>query len=241
MRIATSAPAELGTDPLPAPWRRGSGPRLWIVRVGAYTERAAARQRVLDPEESSRCRSFVRPADRERYRAAHVALRELLGAYLDRDPAAVRLVREPCPGCGDGHGRPAVEGTPLHFSLSHSGDAALLGFADTPIGVDVETEPSPEAAGEVAAALHPHERAELAALPAHDRPTAFGRCWARKEAYLKGVGIGLGEDPSRTYVGAGPAPGVLPGWSLTDVPAFPGYAAACAIRTPGTGETAGPA
>ncbi|MFI2345850.1 4'-phosphopantetheinyl transferase superfamily protein [Streptomyces sp. NPDC019443] len=51
--------------------------------------------------------------------------------------------------------------------------------------------------------LHGTERAEPAALPPSARPAAVGRCWARKEAYLKGVGIGLGEDPSVTYVGTG--------------------------------------
>ncbi|MFH9725734.1 4'-phosphopantetheinyl transferase family protein [Streptomyces sp. NPDC017254] len=223
-------PARAGTDPLPAPWRHGSGPRLWTVRVGDHADRATVREGILDATESERAGKFVRPADRDRYRVAHVVLRELLGAYLGEDPAAVRLVREPCPGCGDDHGRPAVAGTPLHFSLSHSGGAVLLGFADTPIGVDIEEEPAPRVADEVAAALHPRERTELAALPDALRPAAVARCWARKESYLKGVGIGLGEDPSRTYVGAGPAPGEIPGWTLTDVPAFPGYAAACAIR-----------
>jgi 4'-phosphopantetheinyl transferase len=140
----------------------------------------------------------------------------------------VELVREPCPGCGGPHGRPAVGGTPLHFSLSHSGD---LAFADAPVGVDVEAAPSQEASAEVAAMLHPQERAELAALPPSAVPESVARCWSRKEAYLKGAGIGLAEGPSVTYVGAGPAPAVPADWSLADVRVASGYAAACAIRT----------
>lgn len=225
------AAARLGADPMPAPWEPASRPRLWAVRVSAYAERAAAWESVLDADELARCRTFVRSGDRDRYRVAHVALRRLLGAYLDQDPAAVRLIREPCPGCGETHGRPAVAGAPIHFSLAHAGDAVLLGFADTPVGVDIEPEPAPDAAAEVARMLHPTEEAEIAALPASERPAAVGRCWARKEAYLKGVGIGLGEDPSVTRVGAGPEPAAVPGWSLTDVPVFPGHMAACAVRT----------
>ncbi|WP_346268225.1 4'-phosphopantetheinyl transferase superfamily protein [Streptomyces sp. SCUT-3] len=64
-----------------------------------------------------------------------------------------------------------------------------------------------------------------------DRPAAFARCWTRKEAYLKGTGTGLGEDPSRTPVGAGPRPEPVPGWLLADVPVPTGHAAAWALRT----------
>ncbi|MEU0086991.1 4'-phosphopantetheinyl transferase superfamily protein [Streptomyces sp. NPDC006274] len=231
---ALAVPARLGADPLPAGWPDGQGPRLWSVRVSAYAARAGSLHTLLDAGERDRCRGFARTADRDRYRVAHVALRQLLGGYLDCDPAAVRLGREPCPGCGEPHGRPAVAGAvpvPLHFSLSHAGDAVLLGFADTPVGVDVEEWPSEDVAAEVGQVLHATERAELAALPRAARPAAFGRCWARKEAYLKGVGIGLGENPSVTYVGTGDAPAAVPGWSVTDVQTLPGYAAACALRT----------
>lgn len=219
-----------GTGPLPAAWDAGAGPRLWCVRVSEYAARAAADEWLLDREERARVQAFVRDTDRDRYRVAHVVLRRLLGAYLGEDPAAVGLVREPCPGCGEPHGRPAVADAPFHFSLAHSGDLVLLAFAGAPVGIDVEEDPSPEAAAEIGAMLHPRERAELAAVPHRARPASFGRCWTRKEAYLKGVGIGLAEDPSITYVGAGPAPAFVPGWSLTDVPVPHGYAAACAVR-----------
>ncbi|MCT4351673.1 4'-phosphopantetheinyl transferase superfamily protein [Streptomyces sp. Je 1-79] len=228
--------AHLGVDPLPGPWRGGHGPRLWAVGVRAYGPRADDLRALLDDGERSRLQGFVRAADRARYRVAHVALRQLLGAYLETDPAAVRLVRETCPGCGGPHGRPAVASAgglpvPLHFSLSHSGDAVLLGFADTAVGVDVEEVPAPEVAAEVAELLHPAERAELAALAPSERAAATGRCWSRKEAYLKGVGIGLGENPSVTYVGTGATPAAVPGWSVSDVRTFPGYTAACVTRT----------
>lgn len=166
----------MGSDPLPAPWRRGAGPRLWSVRAREYAERAVAEEWSLDGDERARARAFVREADRDRYRVAHVVLRRLLGAYLARDPEAVELVREPCPGCGGPHGHPAVADAPLHFSLSHSGELALFAFADTRVGIDVETEPSPDVSAEVAAMLHPAECAELAALPSVGRSAALARC-----------------------------------------------------------------
>ncbi|MEV4443788.1 4'-phosphopantetheinyl transferase superfamily protein, partial [Streptomyces sp. NPDC049577] len=180
-------------------------------------------------EERARAAAFVRDAHRERYVAAHLGLRRLLGAYLGIGPADVELMREPCPGCGEPHGRPAVAGAPLHFNLSHAGDLALFAFADTPVGADVEARQPASVVAEVSRLLHPREIAELDALAEGDRPAAFSRCWTRKEAYLKGTGTGLSESPSVTYVGSGPLPAAPDGWTLTDVEAGPGHAAAIAV------------
>nr|WP_245238688.1 4'-phosphopantetheinyl transferase superfamily protein [Streptomyces sp. MZ04] len=186
---------------------------------------------VLDAEERRRSAALRRPADRAVYVAAHTALRRRLGAYLSVDPTAVELVRLPCPGCGGPHGRPAVAGgAGPHFSLSHTDGLALLAFADRPVGVDIERLPAAGVVNDVAAALHPRERAELAALPAPERPPAFARCWTRKEACLKGTGAGLaGDGMTALLVGTGSAPTPVPGWTVTDVAVPEGYAAAVAV------------
>lgn len=224
-------------SPTPAarPWLTSPGPGLWAVRVSQYADQARAWERVLDDAERARLQRLRRASDRDQYRVAHVVLRQLLGERLGQDPARVRFFREPCPGCGAPHGRPAVPGTPLHFSLSHAGDAVLMAFADSPVGVDVEQRPAPSVAARIASelteVLHPAERDELSALPAGERPAAVARCWSRKEAYLKGIGIGLGGDPALTYVGTGATPSAPPGWTVDDLPALPGYVAARALRT----------
>lgn len=205
------------------------GTRLWSVRVSTYALRPDD-DRVLDEQERARADRFVRPSDRHRYRVAHVALRRLLGDCLGVEPAAVRLVREPCPGCGGPHGRPAVHGAPLHFSLSHAADLVLVAVADTPVGADVEEVPTAEALPGLVGALHPLERAGLDAVPEAERPLAFARCWTRKEACLKGTGIGLADDPAKLQVGTGPQPLAPAGWLLADVTVDDGYAAACAVR-----------
>ncbi|MFI0259336.1 4'-phosphopantetheinyl transferase family protein [Streptomyces sp. NPDC017056] len=217
-------------DPLPA--GGGQPVSLWLVRTvpGAGLHDTA----VLDGTERERTAAFVRPGDRDTYATSHGALRRLLGAYLDRDPAELRFVREPCPCCDEPHGRPALAGAeiPLHFSLSHTGDMALLGFAPTPVGVDIERPASPRTVAEVSGMLHPQERATLDALPEDARPAAFARCWTRKEAYLKGTGSGLAGDlMTTTLVGAGPLPVAVPGWDMADVSVPEGYTAACATRT----------
>jgi 4'-phosphopantetheinyl transferase len=91
--------------------------------------------------------------------------------------------------------------------------------------------------------LHPVEQSELDRVGALD-PTRWGvaalRCWVRKEAYLKGTGMGLGAGTAADYVGLGPGypagPGVPPtGWTIQSVPVPEAYDAAVAVRTDAAG------
>ncbi|MET8331368.1 4'-phosphopantetheinyl transferase superfamily protein [Streptomyces sp. NPDC005181] len=203
--------------------------------VGGHT--VAEALPMLDAVERDRAERLLREGDRHRYLASHVGLRVLLGGYLGLTPAEVSMVREKCPCCGGPHGRPAVDGGALHFSLSHSDDVAYLAFAQVPVGVDVEGIPGAAAVADVLTTLHPAETAELTALPEPDRRAAMGRVWSRKEAYLKATGTGLALGLAEPYVGSAHTPAVVPGWTLTDLPAPPGYAAALALRTPDRAST----
>ena len=204
--------------------------RVWLGwadgGVGEVVEGAA----VLDPEERARAAAFVRAELRNRYTAAHVMLRQVLGECLGQDPAGLRFAREDCPCCGGPHGRPVLAGEPrpLEFSLSHAGALVAVAVAGAPVGVDVEELPRPATVAEVSAVLHPAERAEIAA--ADDPAAAFARLWTRKEAYLKGIGTGLGRDLGLDYVGSEqPGP---EGWALADLSAPAGHAVAVAVRQP---------
>lgn len=207
---------------------------LWRVDVARHSGQAArVAPGILEAGELDRAAHLVVDADRECYVASHVALRILLGARLGVAPGAVPLTREPCPSCGGPHGRPATGGG-VHFSLSHTRGVALLAFADVPVGVDVELLPKTGVVSEIAGQLHPAESRELAELPEELRPAAFGRVWTRKEAYLKGEGIGLADGLAAEHVGTGPRPGPGPaGWTITDVRVPTGYAAAVAVRAAG--------
>ncbi|MBV1941963.1 4'-phosphopantetheinyl transferase superfamily protein [Streptomyces sp. BV286] len=210
----------------------GEAPHLWLVRTAEFRTRAREQAAaVLDRSERERAGRFRLPADRDTYLSAHLGLRLLLGAYLRTDPAEVALTRLPCPLCPEPHGRPAVEGNPVHFSLSHSDGLGLVAFAASPVGVDIERVPPPEVAEEVGRALHPRERDELRGYPPPERPGVFARTWARKEAYLKGLGTGLGRDASLDYVGTAAAPAAVPRWTISDVEVDEGRtAAAVAVR-----------
>ncbi|WP_245863373.1 4'-phosphopantetheinyl transferase family protein, partial [Streptomyces thermovulgaris] len=232
---AVLLPVELrdggGEQPLRTPGTGGE-PGLWLVRAETF-KAAVARLApvVLDGSEKQRAAAFTRARDRDTYLAGHVALRLLLGARLGVPPAEVPLERLPCPMCKGPHGRPVVRGGAVHFSLSRSEGLCLLACAPAPVGVDVEAVPEYAVAEEVGACLHPWERAELSALRPADRPAAFARVWARKEACLKGLGVGLGRALSLDYVGAASgAVAAVRGWTVGDVAVDDGYAAAVAVR-----------
>jgi 4'-phosphopantetheinyl transferase len=204
---------------------------LWVLQL----EDIDAEQldpSVLDAEEHARAESLAQVEDRAGYVAAHVLLRELLSGRLGLAPSEVSYAREPCPSCGRPHGRPILSAPrdAFQFSISRSAGTVLIGLSPTRIGVDVEALPGSDTASEVAALLHPAEREEIEAAPPARRPETFARLWARKEAYLKGVGIGVAGDLTADYLGTQQrAPGPL-GWTVLDVPVGAGYAGAAAVE-----------
>ncbi|MFE7759193.1 4'-phosphopantetheinyl transferase family protein [Streptomyces sp. NPDC057418] len=230
------------TSALPRlPWPSPARPRLWLVTTAAHQETVARyAPLVLDPAELARAEEFRRPGDRATYMCAHVGLRRLLGAHLGIAPRTVSVARAPCPCCGEPHGRPVLPDGRLHFSLSHCEGMSLIAVAATPVGVDVEPVPAPETVAEAAEVLHPVESAELAALAPDAAAVAFARVWTRKEAYLKGIGVGLGADPATEYVGSGPLPSAPAGWLMADVAVPVGHRAAVALRWRQDGRTPGP-
>ncbi|MFE2269895.1 4'-phosphopantetheinyl transferase family protein [Streptomyces lavendulae] len=152
-------------------------------------------------------RARSRPSSTPPTATAHPTLRRVLSAYRGVTPAEPRFARRACPCCGGPHGRPvpAGSGTP-HFSMSHTGGLVLIAVAGRPVGVDVERLPVPHKATTVGEVLHPAERREVHAAPPSLRPAVFARLWARKEAYLKGLGTGVGRGPDLDHLGD-PAPG----------------------------------
>jgi 4'-phosphopantetheinyl transferase len=215
------------------PARADTGARLgvWYVETESFPEEELDVGRGwLDEHERSQASSYVRAELRRAYEIAHAAARLLLGAATTTPPEKVAWGRHPCPSCGEPHGRPRAEGAAVEFSISHTPGAVLIAVADVPVGVDVERHADDPVA--LARLLHPRETAEIAGTQDHDDAVLrFTRAWSRTEAYLKGIGIGLGRDPHLDYLGTDPAPGrTLDGWTVRDVTAPEGYGAALALR-----------
>lgn len=185
----------------------------------------------LAPAELDRARRFRAEADRRRSVAARGWLRSILGLCLGLPPAAVPI--EEAAG-----GKPAVVGGPtLHFNLSHAGDVAVVAVSGRAVGVDVERLDAAEDCQElVPTVCTAREALRLRALAPGDRRVGFLGYWTAKEAYLKGLGVGLALEPrrvevewlgdGRAAVGHGAAAG--PGWRVVMVPGPAGHVVAVA-------------
>jgi 4'-phosphopantetheinyl transferase len=141
----------------------------------------------LAPEERARADRFRFDRDRDRYMAAHAALRGILARAADAPPGGLRFSSGP-------FGKPFLpEHAGLEFNLSHAGDLALVAVArGLAVGIDVEAVArADERLNSIERFLSPSESADLARLSPGDRPHALLRLWTCKEAWIKGTGEGL--------------------------------------------------
>ena len=121
-----------------------------------------------------------------------------------------------------------VTDRPISFSVSHSGEHALVAVVDdrAPLGIDVErVRPRARLEALAARALARDELAAWRARPANERLAAFLQLWTRKEAYLKATGTGI--TTSMRAVPVAPA-----GWTCVDLDVGPDARAALAIALP---------
>lgn len=196
----------------------------------------------LDAAEHARAARFHFERDRRHYVAARGLLRYLLGVALKRPAAG--LVFE-----YGAHGKPAIATASLSgrkpcFNLSHSAEWAIFALAwDREVGIDLEGAARLDRdvkglSGLAARILSAREFAIWDALPdATAREAAFLRAWTRKEAYAKATGEGLFDELGSIEVAldaATPKSSLTisrsRSWTLHDLPAPKGFAAALAIE-----------
>lgn len=156
---------------------------IWFARGG----NPARFEDLLDAAERARADRFVFAEHRARFVVAHGLLRTLLAAYRKAPPGALRFV--------DGrYGKPSLaDGAGPRFSLSHSEDGIAVALArDADIGVDIErVRVMKDRDDLVARYFSDGEKEAYFALPPPRREQAFFRLWTRKEAFVKGIGLGF--------------------------------------------------
>ena len=167
-----------------------------------------------------------------RLRSEHPSpLETVLARYTGVDPGSLVLELTP-------QGKPGLSSSRLRFSLSHSGEVALVAVAqDRDVGVDVErVRPDADRWALVDHALTARERRHLQLVAPTWRSHAFLSMWARKEALLKAAGVGLGIEPALVeleddkVVAVPPELGTAGDWTVMTGP-LPGYVAAVAVRS----------
>jgi 4'-phosphopantetheinyl transferase len=200
---------------------------VWSVALDAQPASVGA---VLSEDELLRAARFKVEDGRRNFVAARGALRILLGRYLNEDPTALRFTATT-------NGKPGVvHPSMLQFNVSHSGTAGLIAIAGTDVGVDIEKiAPRQDLEALAKRVFTTSEREAIAG-----DQSAFYRHWVAKEAFVKATGRGIAS--VRSFEVLLDAPGgarlVHVGgdveeaarWTLTEIEAPRGYAAALVAR-----------
>src|ERR1039458_6311793 len=161
---------------------------LWL----AHVDRGARDIHVLAGDERLRSAPFRFDRDRHRWEASHVLLRTVLARYLHLSPDKLVLDSRPT-------ARPVLRWPPnsewLRFSLSHSGELAIVAVAkDQEVGVDIEMRKPMQDLDMVAVSRRisgDDAAAHLQSLSPANRNKQFFLQWVRQEAVGKFLGTGL--------------------------------------------------
>ena len=165
-------------------------------------DRLAELLQPLSYDEWQRAGRFRFERDRQRFLTGRGTLREILGVFLNVEPASFVFSNSE-------FGKPQIAAPvaahSLHFNLAHSDSIALFAIAKHELGVDLECIRAMDETDQIASRFFSRrEKRCLLSLPAEQRLEAFFNCWTRKEAYLKAIGSGLDDDLDQIEVSLAP-------------------------------------
>jgi 4'-phosphopantetheinyl transferase len=209
---------------------------VWRVELEQPEHLLEKFRKTLDQYELDRASRFHFEKHRRHFTVGRGVLRQLLSQYLGTNPEAIRISY-------GAYGKPALSGehedSRLRFNMSHSHEVALFAFAeDRELGVDVEHIRSDFASEEVARRFFSRREVEtFNALPQHDQVAGFFKCWTRKEAFIKVIGLGMSQPLDKFDVTLEQPAALLwvsgddaSRWSLYDLEVGDGYAGALAVE-----------
>ncbi|MGY8649117.1 MAG: 4'-phosphopantetheinyl transferase family protein [Verrucomicrobiales bacterium] len=156
---------------------------LWMCR-DLLSPRVDEALELLAPEEQERALGFRFEDDRRRYLGGALLQRTVLGHCLSRPSLALSFIRNEW-------GKPSLnqgDDSAIRFNSSRSHEVAILAVgAESEVGVDVEYERDLDLS--MRCQFSKAERGFIENAPSSTQ--AFFEIWARKEAYIKGIGRGL--------------------------------------------------
>ncbi len=159
---------------------------IWRINLTVDPDLVQSAFTYLSADEAQRASRFHFETDRDHFVVAHACLRRILARYLPNEPRSINFsVNE--------YGKPFLPNREVQFSLSHSGEYALVGvIRERNIGVDVEQiRTGIEIESLAGRYFSPLEVSEWMALPPEQRTLGFFNGWTRKEACIKAQGMGL--------------------------------------------------
>jgi len=211
---------------------------VWELPLIVPESSLHAYKSLLSPDERDRAARFHFERDARKFSVARGRLRSILAMYVGLSPQDLCFIYS-------GQGKPSLRTSPrdIRFSISHSGDLALVAVAlGREVGVDIEKIREDVETDKLAERFFSDaERNAIRDLGTEQRVAAFFRCWTCKEAFLKAQGVGLSRSLSSFDVEVNPAHtarllATRPDsdesqrWVLHDIATAAGYTAAAAAE-----------
>ncbi len=202
---------------------------VWLLEIDRALRPSV--EGTLSKPELERAAAFRFPEHRDEFIVARGALRILLGKYVNSPAGSIEI------RCAE-KGKPYLSttlGDNIQFNVSHSGKYAVFGFtSEDELGIDIELH-QPELIDDsmVDQCLTGTEKKRYLLAPAECKVKFFFDTWARKEAYLKLDGDGLGISPNEFQLSAADsANDLIRGEQIhfTALPQVRGYSLALATR-----------
>jgi 4'-phosphopantetheinyl transferase len=154
---------------------------------------------LLNSDELERADKFKNPADAAGFILCRGLLRRILADCLDADPAGLQFNRNQ-------QGKPFLADSELEFNVSHSRDRLLIAVTSgRAVGVDIEFRRSGLSMVSIAKRwFAPDEQTFFQTSENPERD--FFDIWAKKEAYVKALGLGIYKDLNTFAVPVGGKP-----------------------------------
>lgn len=203
---------------------------IWNIHLPEHGSDLNRCRSLLNGEELERAAKFLKPTDAEGFILGRGLLRQILADGLKTSPSALQFSR-------NAQGKPFLENGKLEFNVSHSRDRLLIAVtAGRAVGVDIEFRRNGISIETIAKRwFSPEEQAFLQTLG--NPMDGFFEIWAKKEAYVKALGIGIYKDLNTFAVPVGEKPfspniGSDNRWFFQALEIDSGYAAAVVSETP---------
>jgi 4'-phosphopantetheinyl transferase len=183
-------------------------------------------QSFLSKDEIIRAKKFNFKTDQDHFILARGYLRELLATQLNSDPRSL-------PFQYGLHGKPSTDR--IQFNLSHTKTACAIAITHQGnIGIDIEDITREVDIDNIAKrVLSKTEINYLNSVPTIEKQQTFYRCWTRKEAYVKALGIGIaaGDLRSLTITTDDQPISIVSNYQIIDLPSQDQHVITLAIET----------
>lgn len=212
---------------------------IWVVDLDQWNLSCVEAILELPESEANKAWRFHFEIHRDRYVKGRFMLRSILGMYLGSDfyDQEFYISR---------YGKPALQDSckdnSIHFNISNSENICVCAFGQySEIGIDIEKiHDLPDMDRIIARFFSEEEKRRFCSLPLPGRTQTFFKYWARKEALLKAMGMGMsypldkidiaGNENSPQLVTKIEGSDISNQWTILDMDIFTGFASALALQ-----------